>query len=453
MEPANEGKQEIFEDMIALTSKTYTRSNLLKKKLFLSPMLLVLCAFFAPIGTGMNKLAGFDISKVFVGTCFLLILHWLFFSRHKFDVFPKVYNYFILYIVIHTILVYTVFVPEEFNFGYLGETAARCEGFTITEESRSLEVFRMFLLVFFTYAVASFMKTKKRFIIFAFAYGLGIVFTLIFGSFSLTSQSAEVTQFAGGFTNPNAFGPFALTAIWLNLFVIFMPKQKTWIRITAILLVLAALVAILRSISRGTMLALCVGIMCMVFFMPNAKRKLQFIIFACVLGAVFFLAMPDYLARDIYARVNLDRVKEKGGSYRLAVWSEYLSHYPKYVLMGVGRRRSTTVIQDSAPQILKGKVTHSTYLETLVEFGILGFLLFMAVFRRIWRNTSKALLTAKRTAADAVMLGLLASWMTIFMFTNTYNFRSLWISVSVIAGYGFWIKGTKTVILKSPRKK
>jgi len=401
----------------------------------------------------MNKLAGFDISKVFVGSCFLLILHWLFFSRHRFDVFPKVYNYFILYIIIHTIVTYAIFVPEEFNFGYLGEAAARCEGFTIKEETRSLEVFRMFLFMFFAYAAASFMKTKKRLITFALAYGLGIFFTLIFGSFYVTSQGGEVAQFAGGFMNPNALGVFALTAVWLNLFVIFMPKQKAWIRITAILLVLTALVTILRSISRGTMLALCVGIMCMVFFMPNVKRKLQIIIFVCVLGVGIFLAIPDYLARDIYARVNLDQVKEKGGSYRLAVWSEYLSHYPKYVLMGVGRRRSTTVIQDSAPQILKGRVTHSTYLEMLVEFGILGFLLFMAVFRRIWRNTSKTLLTAKRSAADAVMLGLLASWMTIFIFTNTYGFRSLWISIAILATYSFWIKGTKTVTLTSPRNK
>ena len=59
MESANEGRQEILEDMITLTNKTYTRSNLLKKKLFLSPILLVLCAFFAPIGIEMNKFAGF----------------------------------------------------------------------------------------------------------------------------------------------------------------------------------------------------------------------------------------------------------------------------------------------------------------------------------------------------------------------------------------------------------
>ena len=333
--------------MLTLTNKTYIRSNLLKKKLFLSPILLVLCAFFTPIGTGMNKLAGFDISKVFVGSCFLLILYWLFFSRHRFDVFPKVYNYFILYIIIHTVVVYTLFVPEEFNFRYPGEAATRYKGFMIKEETRSLEVFRMFLLVFFAYAAASFMKTKKRLVAFALAYGLGSFFTLIFGSFYIISQSGEVTQFTGGFLNPNALGAAALTAVWLNLFVIFIPKQKTWIRIMATLLVLGALVAILRSISRGTILALFVGVVCMVLFLPNVKRKLQIIILACVLGASSFLIISDSLAKDIYARVDLDQVKEKGGSYRLAVWSEYLARYPRYVLMGVGRRRSITVIQDS----------------------------------------------------------------------------------------------------------
>ena len=434
MEPANEGRQEILEDMLTLTNKKYTRSYLLKKKMFLSPIILVLCAFFAPIGIGMNILVGFDISKVFVGSCFLLILHWLLFSRHKFDVFPKVYNYFILYIIIHTIVVYTLFVPEEFNFGYLGETAVGSEGFAIKEESRSLEVFRIFLLVFFAYAVASFMKTKKRLIAFALAYGIGSFFTSVFGYLCVTSQSGEVTQFCGGFYNPNFFGASALTAVWLNLSVVLMPKQKAWIRIMAMLLVLTALVAILRSISRGAMLALFVGVVCMVLFLPNVKRKLQIIILACLLGAGFFLAMPDSLAEDIYARVNLDQVKEKGGSYRLAIWSEYLSGYPKYVLMGTGIKRSTTVIQDSAPQILKSKKTHNTYLETLVEFGIVGFLLFLIALWFIWQKLVM-LRSGRKLLVDAVFMGYFVSWLTIMFFYNHYGSRCLWLSFGIIAAF------------------
>lgn len=434
MEPANEVRQEIPDDMLTATNITYTRSNLPKRKVFLAPILLVLCAFFAPIGIGMNKLAGFDISKVFVGSCFLLILHWFLLSRHKFNVFPKAYNYFILYIIVHSIVVYTLFVPGEFNFGYLGEAAAGSEGFAIKEESRSLEVFRIFLLVFFAYAAASFMKTKKRLIMFALAYGIGSFFTSVFGNLYVSSQSGEVTQFSGGFYDPNFLGASVLTGVWLNLFVISMPKQKAWIRIMSILLVLVALTAILRSISRGTMLALFVGVVCMVLFLPNVKRKLQVIILTCVLGAGCFLTMPDRLVEDIYARVNLDRVIEKGGSYRLDVWSEYLSQYPKYLLMGTGIRRSTTVIQDSAPKIYKRKKTHSTYLETLVEFGMVGFLLFLFALWLIWQKLVM-LRSERKLLVDAVFAGYFASWLTIMFFYNHYGSRCLWLSFGIIATF------------------
>jgi len=434
MEPENKARQETLEYMLTLTNKTYTHSNLLKEKLYLSPILLVLCAFFAPFGIGMNKFAGFDISKIFVGTCLLLILHWLFFSRHKFDFFPRVYNYFILYIIIHTIVVYTLFIPEEFNFGYLGEATAGSEGFTMKKESRSLEVFRIFLLVSFAYAVASYMKTEKRLTMFALAYGIGSFFTSVSGSLTVTNLSGKVTQLSGGFNDPNFFGASVLTGLWLNLFVILMPKQKAWIRIIAMLLFITSLLAILRSISRGTMLALFVGVACMVLFLPNVKRKLQIIILVCVLGTGFILTMPDSLAEDIYARVNPDIVKEKGGAYRLAIWSEYLSRYPKYVLIGTGIRRSLTVIQDSAPKMLKRKKTHNTYLETLVEFGIVGFLLFLITLWFIWQKLVR-LRSDRKLSVDAVFLGYFVSWLTIIFFYNLYGSRSLWLSFGIMAAF------------------
>lgn len=420
--------------MITFSNSTSAQSDLLKKKIFLSPIILILCAFFAPIGIGMNQLAGFDISKVFVGSCFLLILHWLLLSRRKFDAFPRAYNYFILYIIIHTIVVYTLFVPKELDFGYLGEVALGGEGFTIKEESRSLEVFRIFLLVFFAYAVASYVKTKKRLVMLALAYGIGSFFMSVFGNLCVTSQSGGVIQFSGGFYNPNYFGAYAITAIWLNLAVILMPKQKVWIRVVAMLLVLAALVAVLRSISRGTILALFVGIACMVLFLSSVKRKLQIIFVGCVLGTCLFLAVPDSLTEDIYARINLDRIREKGGSYRLAVWSEYLSRYQEYLLVGTGMRRSAKAIQYSAPWALERKKTHNTYLEALVEFGIVGFLLFLIALRFIWQKLV-ILHSSRKLLIDAVFIGYFVSWLTMMFFNNHYGSRCLWLSLGIMAAF------------------
>lgn len=165
--------------MTTLSAKT---SNLLnsskKKKIYLSSVLLILCAFFASWGAGLQNIASFDVSKIFVGFCILLILYWLVFAKHKFRAFPRSYNYFILYIILHTLIAYTIFVPEELGFGYLGESAARAEGFVVKQESYSIQIIRMFLFIFFAYAVASFVRTQKRLVAIAIAYGVGVLLSV-----------------------------------------------------------------------------------------------------------------------------------------------------------------------------------------------------------------------------------------------------------------------------------
>ncbi len=424
--------------MSTLSAKT---SNLLnpskKKKIYLSSVLLILCAFFASWGAGLQNIASFDVSKIFVGFCILLILYWFVSAKHKFRAFPRSYNYFILYIILHTLIAYTIFVPEELGFGYLGESAARAEGFVSKQESNSVQIIRMFLFIFFAYAVASFVRTQKRLNAIAIAYGAGLSLSVFLGSYYHLSHTGVISQFAGGFLDPNFFGTAAFTGVWLNLCVVFAPNQHRYIRLLSLSLVSFSVLVLLSSISRGSMVALCVGVVCMVFFMPGVRKKLKIMSLICIIGIVVFIIIPNDVVEDIYARSNFETVRETGGSYRLAIWSEYLVQYPRYLLTGVGMRRSRVVIKDSTT-FSTPRTTHNTYLETLVEFGIIGLLLFLLALWQLWRRFYRLRRAKRGRNIDAVFLGYFASWIMVNMFVGQYGLRSFWLSLGIISAYSSW---------------
>lgn len=381
----------------------------------------------------MQKIANFDISKIFVVFAVILVLHWLFFARHRFKTFPRLYNYFILYIILHTIIVYTVFVPEELGFGYLGEVPARAKGFVVQTESSLIQILRMFIFMFLAYAAASYIKTKKRLHVVSLAYGLGLFLSSMLGSYYHLNRAGTISQFAGGFLNPNFYGVTAMTAVWLSLYVAVVCKKNLWIRILAIILFGISVYEVLRSVSRASILALCVGLVVMLLFIRGLKRKIQFIILVAVIGLPLLFGISNEVTQDVYGRFSINFLRDSSGSSRLDIWSEYLSACSKYVLTGIGIRRSKVAIEDFT-KFETPRATHSTYLETLVEFGIVGFVLFISALWQFWRKLTSLHVNSKEYG-DAVFLGFFVSWCVAFLFHAQFGTRSLWLSLAIIAAY------------------
>lgn len=404
-----------------------------KPLFYTSSILLFLSAFFLSWGAGLQNVTNFNLSKLFVIFSILLITYWLIFSSKKFKSFPCFYNYFIIYIILHTIITYMIFVPEELGFGYLGESAARAKGFVVKHESNNIQIIRMFLYIFFAYAVASFVKNRQRLVIVAIAYGAGLLLSSSLGTYHHLNHAGSISQFAGGFLNPNFYGVTAMTSFWLNFYVAVTCKNKLWLKVLAIVLACLSVYYLFLSISRGPILALCVGITVMLFFIPGMKKKIQIIIIGLLICLILVLSISKELSDDLYGRINLSNIQESRGSYRLDIWSEYLSVYDKYILSGVGMKRSETVIKDIS-KLSKLKDTHNTYLETIVEFGIVGISLFLLALCQFWRRL-KSFHNYCGKNGDAVFLGFFTSWCVAFMFNTQFGNRSFWLSLAVIAAY------------------
>ncbi len=90
-------------------------------------LLLISSAFFLSWGPGLQKVSSFNLSKLFPIFAALLIVYWLFFAREKFRSFPPVFNFFIIFILLHTLVCYIFFHIEEFTFSYTSTIYTQAE--------------------------------------------------------------------------------------------------------------------------------------------------------------------------------------------------------------------------------------------------------------------------------------------------------------------------------------
>ena len=295
-------------------------------------------------------------------------------------------------------------------------------------------VTRFLLFVAFAYALASQMKTEKRLIAVALVYGAGLLLSMTMSdSFHLARAGTE-TRFAGGGLNSNVFGGSALVGCFLGLFVVSRTTQALWVRLLGLFFSLVGGFGVLISVSRGVILGAIFGLAMLVALVPLVKTKAKLIIAIVFAIGTLYCSLPREAAETIAARVAFARVEEDRGSGRLDIWGDYLRVMPDYIVTGVGLGRSREVTKGSH-STGSWRATHSEYLGTLVEFGILGLVLLVLGLIQLWRRIDSRRLSQGRTTTDAILLAFLSCWMLMFVF-GRYNSRALWVGFAFLAAYG-----------------
>jgi len=385
-------------------------------------ILIILSAFFATWGSGLQKIANFDLSKIFVGLASLLIFYWWLFVRYKFRVFPRYFNYFILFVFIHTLITYGLIFPEELKFGYMSKIALQ-NGFIRLQESNGMIIIRFFLFALFGYALASLLKTEKELIGLSLAYGAGLAAVMMIGGY------LSGIRLCGGVLDPNAFGLSTVIAIFLNMIVLNKQDLKVWIKIISVIFIIFAIIGILWSGSRGAILGAFIGLLVLLIYLSTIKRRIQIIIGLLMISIIVFLFLPRINRETIKSRVSFEGIQKFQGEERLSLWRDYLGEVHRYAIIGVGMNRSLEVTKNF--RIPKQLDPHNNYLETWVEFGIMGFILFILGLYKMWYN-----IHFKKMPMDASILGLFTAWLTISFFMSNFTTRDTWIVLGIAAAYG-----------------
>ena len=237
-----------------------------------------------------------------------------------------------------------------------------------------------------------------------FQYARGVTWVSFMGT---TTRGSLVIE--GREVNPNSLGtdlllPFSLATAW---FFSARSKLSSLLGLCAASVIVAA---VFVTISRGSILSACVVMA--VFFLRLNKKRRMLLIGTAVLAAA--LLMPGSFFSRLKSSIH------DAGSGRLDIWSVGFDMVKHHGITGVGLA-NFPVLYDQyagrAPRFVGyGRGAHNIYLETAVEFGIVGmFFLVAALFshirtvRRLWpkaRSMSMQIVSLEAACWAMVVAGL-----------------------------------------------
>ncbi len=386
-------------------------------------------AFWAPWGEASGTLFGFGFSKIFVVLAALFIVAQAFTRGGWVDVFPRPFNWWVLFLVGHTLIYYLVVAGGDVRFGYSGYKVYQGEVTGLVEE-HGVGVARFFLFAAVAYALSRHLSSAGRLQAVAVMYGLGLCAMLLLTSGYYTAEDVGGERFSGGSFNANAFGMTCWTALFLALFLVRSEGKVKLKRMCAVAIIVVAGYGILSSGSRSGLLGVLVGLAALTAFSSLRRGAavwipVGFLLVVCVLVAL----VPDTVLTDLSERIAPARIRETGGAHRLQIWGAYAEHVGEYAFQGVGLNNGSAVV---AGDFYVQRPTHNLFLKMLVEFGVAGLALFIFA---MWHLFMKARDTGVHLPERAVVLGLVVCWLTNILFHDFMLTRETWVILAFVSAF------------------
>ncbi len=201
-------------------------------------------------------------------------------------------------------------------------------------------------------------------------FALGTIFSLVAGLYRDTSESWE--RFEGLWTDPNFLGMFCIIAI-LSLIIISEMRLK-------LLIFLSPLLSLImycghKTSSRTFAIALVFSFI-HIGIVLNKKKKLN-LLFRCVATGVglclFIFIVNKYFLSIVNSRGLISKTGEDWSNGRIADTLRLFGEWKKYftaISFGVGINNSFEFLYSHS---IRAKASHNTFVDSIIEFGILGF--------------------------------------------------------------------------------
>lgn len=296
-----------------------------------------------------------------------------------------------------------------------------------------------FLVPFTLFHVSALVFTEesrfRQFEVFAFVILAYLCFTAI--AFLVGAHSVIFPKFildeSLGFHADRARGPLlqaVANGVSLNILgvLVLHAYRRRSMRGLGIILVLFSLpVAILATMTRAVWLSFAGTVLMLIFQSPNPRWRRRACI-ACVLGVVVGIVVLAN-SREFSESLN-DRLAERGPvDFRKAVYAGGWEMFWEHPLLGWGFHRMPAEL----PRFVSGyeeKVLypHNTYLELLVEQGVVGLAFYLWLMWELWRLQWGAIPSDEKTGflnADFHRIWpilLLVYWVNASLVVMSYQF-------------------------------
>jgi len=383
-------------------------------------LILILLGFSLPLGSGMQNTFPVDISKCFPLIALVAIARAI--RRTDSKGYPRTMWAFLLFALVHTLIVYGLIFPEEFSLTSLGSVNLG-SGFFREMEGNGIKVIRFFLFAATGWAFSR-LWTPRAGAAFTYALFAGLLLTVCLGGYSTHEvlYSGYEERISAGFLDANAFGLTSLCCLCFIVMTLAAKRDRAF-RLFSLIAVPSSCMFLAMSGSRGCLLGAVIGALSLV----KGRRKLQWLfgIVAALTLAVFLLGRYFPAFTDtLEARLSPARLLEDNGSGRTYIWLDYVHQIKGYWLLGVGAERSMSVISDG--YAYKIAVCHNTFLGVLVEYGLVGFALFVIALTEIVRGICRISLPLRKAS-----LAIIAAWAAQALFLDSLSLRDSWLIVGL----------------------
>jgi probable O-glycosylation ligase (exosortase A-associated) len=227
-------------------------------------------------------------------------------------------------------------------------------------------------------------------------------FTFFFlAAYALYPVRGTLISYAGGnrmfgramwnyvYANPNDLAALTLFPLAMSIGV-YLTEPPGWPKKAALVGIVLLPIVIILTQSRGAFLAMSLFA---TFAIIGSRRKLRLIAMVVVVAVAAALATPESawhrfsLLKNATSVENLQAVDPEGSAeQRFEIWRVASAIIGDHPIEGVGLGAYSYVHEryvrtGAFSQIAAGRRdTHSTYLNVMAETGVVGFLLFMAIF-------------------------------------------------------------------------
>jgi O-antigen ligase len=228
---------------------------------------------------------------------------------------------------------------------------------------------------------------------------------------------------AAGFAESNQYGAFLVLILPLSLsFMVF--KNETKVRMVYSIIFIIGVIGLITTVSRGSYVGFFIAVS--IFFFISMRNELirssrVFVLVTMLVpitGVIAYSVLPSAVKDAFHYKVimladtekiNEDPWREKNKSFleiytsgRTKLWTD---SYKGFIESPIWGRGNYTV-----KNVLKIK-PHNVYLEMLLKYGIIGFLLYLMIYINIYRKVWYFVKNASDFNNRITFIGFLSGFM------------------------------------------
>ena len=224
-------------------------------------------------------------------------------------------------------------------------------------------------------------------------------------------------------TDPNEYaGLFCITTSCSCIMLLKARKAK-W-KLILLLSIGIELYAVLMTGSRGALLSTLIALLATLFIAGKISIKTMLLAFGTIIILMLFFVnwvLPN-LPVDILKRLSIEALLNDQGSGRSGIWIDALNQFCNgsvlNMLFGYGAGGI------SAGTSIVSTTMHNQFIQQLVNYGIIGFVLYVIVLFRTLRVVRK-----KNREYIGALLGMFAMSLTI---TMGPSYKPFWILLMMV---------------------